>query len=60
MTNYTAPELLLVGAAQHLVLADCPINKAGYASGLQVQDGLPRVSCDEDVSPEGSEDDNPF
>jgi hypothetical protein len=60
MTNYTAPELLLVGTAQQLVLSTCPIDKSNFNSQAQVEAGLEKVSCLEDGMPEGHEDSIPF
>jgi hypothetical protein len=62
MTNYTAPELLLVGAAQQLILLTCSIDKAGFSSKAQVEANIEWVSCEEDGvgTPPQFEDHNPF
>jgi hypothetical protein len=59
MTNYTAPIMLLVGVAQHLVLGCCLFDKAGYNSQDQVADGHALVSCHEDGEGQDA-DPNPF
>jgi hypothetical protein len=51
MKNYTAPELLLVGAAQQLVLGDCVESKHAVASAIQVENSpvTEYISCREDL-----------
>jgi hypothetical protein len=61
MTNYTTPELFLVGAANRLVLAGCVEDKLSFASQDQVNAGLESVSCREEPGNElQKEDINPF